>query len=30
MSDLLRASSIGTPRVRLDGPDKVRGLAPYA
>lgn len=30
MSDLLRASAIGTPRVRLDGPDKVRGRAPYA
>lgn len=30
MSDLLRASAIGTGRVRLDGPDKVRGRAPYA
>ena len=30
MSDLLRASAIGTARVRLDGPDKVRGRAPYA
>ncbi|MFQ6483905.1 xanthine dehydrogenase family protein molybdopterin-binding subunit [Brachybacterium epidermidis] len=30
MSDLLQASAIGTGRVRLDGPDKVRGLAPYA
>ena len=28
MSDLQRASAIGTGRVRLDGPDKVRGLAP--
>jgi xanthine dehydrogenase YagR molybdenum-binding subunit len=30
MSDLLRASAIGTARMRLDGPDKVRGRAPYA
>lgn len=30
MSDLLRTSAIGTGRVRLDGPDKVRGRAPYA
>src|SRR5699024_9161329 len=30
MSDLLRASAIGTCRTRLEGPDKVRGRAPYA
>lgn len=30
MSDPLKVSSIGTQPVRLDGPDKVRGRAPYA
>lgn len=30
MSDLLKASAIGARPVRLDGPDKVRGRAPYA
>lgn len=30
MSDLLRTSAIGSEPVRLDGPDKVRGRAPYA
>jgi xanthine dehydrogenase YagR molybdenum-binding subunit len=30
MSDLLTTTSVGTHQVRLDGPDKVRGLAPYA
>ncbi|WP_209370617.1 xanthine dehydrogenase family protein molybdopterin-binding subunit [Brevibacterium renqingii] len=30
MSDLLPTTSIGTHQVRLDGPDKVRGRAPYA
>jgi xanthine dehydrogenase YagR molybdenum-binding subunit len=27
---VLRAQAIGAPLVRLDGPDKVRGTAPYA
>jgi len=30
MSDPLKVSTIGTRPVRLDGPDKVRGRAPYA
>ncbi|WP_434591204.1 molybdopterin cofactor-binding domain-containing protein [Brevibacterium sp. 1718] len=30
MSDLLTTTSVGTHQVRLDGPDKVRGRAPYA
>lgn len=30
MSDPLKVSSIGTQPVRLDGPYKVRGRAPYA
>src|SRR5699024_7038662 len=30
MSELLRASAIGTDPTRLEGPDKVRGRAPYA
>ncbi|WP_309133143.1 xanthine dehydrogenase family protein molybdopterin-binding subunit, partial [Brevibacterium sp.] len=30
MADLLQTSAVGTGTVRLDGPDKVRGLAPYA
>jgi xanthine dehydrogenase YagR molybdenum-binding subunit len=30
MSDLLTTTAVGTRQVRLDGPDKVRGLAPYA
>ncbi len=30
MADRLQTSAVGTGTVRLDGPDKVRGLAPYA
>ncbi|MGO3071427.1 MAG: molybdopterin cofactor-binding domain-containing protein [Brevibacterium linens] len=30
MSDLLTTTSVGMHQVRLDGPDKVRGRAPYA
>ena len=30
MSDLLTTTAVGTHQVRLDGPAKVRGLAPYA
>ncbi|RBP65032.1 xanthine dehydrogenase molybdenum binding subunit apoprotein [Brevibacterium sanguinis] len=30
MTELLRTAAVGTGTVRLDGPDKVRGRAPYA
>ena len=30
MSDLFTTTAVGTRQVRLDGPAKVRGLAPYA
>lgn len=30
MSDLLPTSAIGTDRTRIEGPEKVRGRAPYA